>query len=335
MFRSCTRRDLLQAYRALTAEGKVHRFDESQWRAIQTLNDLIPQVSAPREATWVNAKHFERPSVNDDSVGDQLRRMADENKRRLNQQLEGQHAVHARTEGIVEVSGGKAAASSPPKEKQQRMKKNVVYLYGGVGTGKTMVMDLFRKELVNHRVMRTHFYEFFVHFHQEIRTLKMDGFTKVECFANQLCDRWDAICLDEMQLCDVQDVVVLPVILDVFFRRGLTCVLTSNTEPNLLFANGLNRHVHLPPLLTAMSQATVVRKITDYRVPGDKGAYYDTTNALRTAFIGTATSSSSSGGINSSGSNGTCLDTKAAVHRDHGAETDRSRRADICRNWGL
>eukprot|EP00397_Hematodinium_sp_SG-2012_P049871 GEMP01057706.1.p1 GENE.GEMP01057706.1~~GEMP01057706.1.p1 ORF type:complete len:198 (+),score=43.15 GEMP01057706.1:28-594(+) len=126
MFRSCTRRDLLQAYRALTAEGKVHRFDESQWRAIQTLNDLIPQVSAPREATWVNAKHFERPSVNDDSVGDQLRRMADENKRRLNQQLEGQHAVHARTEGIVEVSGGKAAASSPPKEKQQRMKKNVV-----------------------------------------------------------------------------------------------------------------------------------------------------------------------------------------------------------------
>lgn len=307
--------------------------DESQLRAVETLHTMLPRVNAHRSSTWVTARRFERPDqIREVEIGDAIRKLADENKRKLKLQQVAMAAARItaatgsattsttvpgkrkeengtaavensreRTGGEVDDGAGErkeetvttpSTSSSNIPRKPKKVEKTIIYLYGGVGTGKTMIMDLFGAELraANHKVLRVHFYEFVVDFHRGMQTTHRDGFTKVESYANKLCDEWDALCLDEMQLCDVQDMVMVPVILDVLSQRGLIVVLTSNTEPNSLYTDGLNRHIHLPPLLKVLERSCLVRgtkTAKDFRLPGDKGKHYETSDALNKAFLDT------------------------------------------------
>ncbi|CAE7930412.1 Afg1l, partial [Symbiodinium sp. KB8] len=144
-------------------------------------------------------------------------------------------------------------------------------MHGPVGTGKTMLMDLFYEHArkAGLRTMRRHFYEFMMGLHRQIHQIQEDR--PVEVAANSLADDIDVLCFDEFQITDIQDAAILPRLFEVLFLRGVTVVMTSNTSPQLLYSGGLNRHVHLPSFISVLGDYCLVLglgaggKAVDYR----------------------------------------------------------------------
>merc|ERR1719507_107689 len=116
-----------------------------------------------------------------------------------------------------------------------------VYMHGTVGTGKTMLLDLFCDQASTSelRVVRRHFYEFMVDLHERIHSVNQER--PVEVVANTIADEADVLCFDEFQITDIQDASILPRLFEVLFLRGVAVVMTSNTPPQLLYSGGLNR----------------------------------------------------------------------------------------------
>jgi len=151
-------------------------------------------------------------------------------------------------------------AKAPEMEKQGaalQIERGSVYMYGPVGTGKTMLLDLFHTYArgAGLRVLRQHFYEFMLRVHEDIHEIEEEQ--PVEIAANTLADGVEVLCFDEFQITDIQDAVILPRLFEVFFRRGLAIVMTSNTAPGMLYSGGLNRHVHLPAFVALLSDYCV------------------------------------------------------------------------------
>jgi len=138
-------------------------------------------------------------------------------------------------------------------QSQVRPLRRSVYMHGPVGTGKTMLLDLFHQEATTAglRVVRKHFYEFMLGLHQQIHDIQDEQ--PVERAANTLADTVDVLCFDEFQVTDIQDAAILPRVFEVFFVRGVVVVMTSNTAPQLLYSGGLNRHVHLPAFISLIA----------------------------------------------------------------------------------
>jgi len=162
----------------------------------------------------------------------------------------------AQAEGAVEGS------VSPPgldeKEVRRQRRTQSVYMHGTVGTGKTMLLDLFCEQArsAELRVQRRHFYEFVLELHVRIHATQQER--PIEVVANTLADEVDVLCFDEFQITDIQDAAILPRFFEVLFLRGVAIVMTSNTPPQLLYAGGLNRHVHLPPFVNLMAENCTV-----------------------------------------------------------------------------
>mmetsp|Transcript_3861 Transcript_3861/g.7720 ORF Transcript_3861/g.7720 Transcript_3861/m.7720 type:complete len:562 (-) Transcript_3861:144-1829(-) len=153
-------------------------------------------------------------------------------------------------------SSAEANAKATPTQTDQpqiRPSRRSVYMHGPVGTGKTMLLDLFHQEAVTAglRVVRKHFYEFMLDLHQQIHDIQEEQ--PVERAANTLADSIDALCFDEFQVTDIQDAAILPRVFEVLFVRGVVVVMTSNTAPQLLYSGGLNRHVHLPVFISLIA----------------------------------------------------------------------------------
>mmetsp|Transcript_83529 Transcript_83529/g.145199 ORF Transcript_83529/g.145199 Transcript_83529/m.145199 type:complete len:577 (+) Transcript_83529:168-1898(+) len=167
-----------------------------------------------------------------------------------------------------------AAASAPSMEaaaKPKRPARHSIYMHGPVGTGKTMLLDLFFRHAkqAGLRVRRQHFYEFMLDLHSRIHQLEEQS--PVEVAANALADEVDVLCFDEFQVTDIQDAVILPRLFEILFLRGMVIVMTSNTTPALLYSGGLNRHVHLPPFIGLLTDHCTVLRLggiaqrVDYR----------------------------------------------------------------------
>ncbi len=142
-----------------------------------------------------------------------------------------------------------------------------LYFWGGVGRGKTYLMDVFFETLPFDNKMRTHFHRFMRKVHHELKGLKEQS-DPLEKVAQTLADQACVICFDEFFVSDITDAMILANLLDALFKRGVVLVATSNIEPSGLYKDGLQRARFLPAidLLYQHTQVVNVDGGIDYRL---------------------------------------------------------------------
>ncbi|WP_019520469.1 cell division protein ZapE [Faucicola boevrei] len=142
-----------------------------------------------------------------------------------------------------------------------------LYMWGGVGRGKTWMMDMFFDSLPNERKMRQHFHHFMKRVHQELNQLKGQA-DPLQQVAKIIHDEADVICFDEFFVSNVSDAMILGDLFTMLFNKGITLVATSNIAPDGLYKNGIHRDRFLPAI-EAVKQNTTVMNIDagiDYRL---------------------------------------------------------------------
>lgn len=121
------------------------------------------------------------------------------------------------------------------------------YLWGGSGRGKTYLMDCFYECLSFADKRRVHFHRFMLEVHRALDRLPRTP-DPLEIVAAELARRYRVLCLDEFHVNDVADAMLLAGLLDGMYRRGLVLVATSNTAPEDLYREGLQRERFLPAI---------------------------------------------------------------------------------------
>ena len=142
-----------------------------------------------------------------------------------------------------------------------------VYLCGGVGRGKTFLMDLFYDSLVAVPRRRTHFHRFMQEVHQRLTVLQGET-NPLRRLAKELSAEVRLLCFDEFFVQDIADAMLLAGLLEALFAEGVVLVATSNIEPQGLYRNGLQRERFLPAiaLLNSHTQVVKVSPGSDYRL---------------------------------------------------------------------
>lgn len=144
-----------------------------------------------------------------------------------------------------------------------------LYIYGGVGRGKTMLMDLFFDHVQFESKRRIHFHEFMAEAHDRIGRGRAttDG-DPIPFVAKEMAGEAQLLCFDEMQVYDIADAMILSRLFKDLFAGGVVVVATSNSEPQRLYHNGLNRNLFLPfiDLLTTHTEIVALKAAKDYRL---------------------------------------------------------------------
>ncbi|VAH22248.1 unnamed protein product [Triticum turgidum subsp. durum] len=145
-----------------------------------------------------------------------------------------------------------------------------LYLYGGVGTGKTMLMDLFYEQLpANWRKKRIHFHDFMLNVHSRLQMHKGVS-DPLDMVAAEISDEAIILCLDEFMVTDVADAMILNRLFRHLFSKGVILVSTSNRAPDQLYEGGLQRNLFLPFIDTLKERciAHPIGSAVDYRQLG-------------------------------------------------------------------
>lgn len=142
-----------------------------------------------------------------------------------------------------------------------------LYFWGGVGRGKTYLMDTFFESLPFEKKLRLHFHRFMRRVHQEIRSLK-DQENPLDIVADRLAKEARVLCFDEFFVSDIADAMILGNLMEKLFARGVSLVATSNIVPERLYENGLQRERFLPAIAVLQANVEVVNvdSGTDYRL---------------------------------------------------------------------
>ena len=141
-----------------------------------------------------------------------------------------------------------------------------VYMYGGVGRGKSFLMDCFFQAVPLTRKTRLHFHEFMREVHRELQDLKGIA-DPLEELGKRIAKRFRLICFDEFHVSDVTDAMILHRLLDALFKHRVSIVTTSNFHPDGLYPNGLHRDRILPAIELLKDKLEVINVDagTDYR----------------------------------------------------------------------
>jgi cell division protein ZapE len=141
-----------------------------------------------------------------------------------------------------------------------------VYMYGGVGRGKSFLMDCFYQSVPLKRKTRLHFHEFMREVHRELHELR-GTVNPLEELGRRIARRFRLICFDEFHIADVTDAMILHRLLESMFANRVSIVTTSNFHPDGLYPNGLHRDRILPAieLLKQHLEVMNVDAGTDYR----------------------------------------------------------------------
>ncbi|HVS25596.1 MAG TPA: cell division protein ZapE [Gammaproteobacteria bacterium] len=142
-----------------------------------------------------------------------------------------------------------------------------LYLWGGVGRGKTFVMDLFFGALPFDDKLRRHFHRFMADVHEHLKELR-DRENPLELVADRIAAQTRVICFDEFAINDIADAMILGTLFAALFARGVTLAATSNIEPGLLYKDGLQRQRFLPTIALLRKHCEVlhVDGAIDYRL---------------------------------------------------------------------
>lgn len=142
-----------------------------------------------------------------------------------------------------------------------------LYFWGGVGRGKTYLVDTFYDALPTDRKMRVHFHRFMQRVHDELGELQQQA-DPLLIVADKFKQETDIICFDEFFVSDITDAMILATLLEALFERGIALVATSNILPQDLYRNGLQRARFLPAiaLIEAHCEIVNVDSGIDYRL---------------------------------------------------------------------
>ena len=233
-----------------------------------------------------------------------------------------------------------------------------LYLWGGVGRGKTLLMNLFHASAKG--AERSHFYHFMRDVHTELAGIKQSA-QPLEIVAQRIAARTRVICLDEFFVADIADAMILAGLFDGLFRRGVTLVATSNLPPQDLYKDGLQRQRFLPAIRLIQLHVSVIHLDggIDYRLrqleqaptyldsnlPGTPAALRERFTALTgggdigsttgigsTSGIGSTTGIGNTSGIGSTGAGPTTLNIEGRALRavDVGQGTAWFRFSELC-----
>ena len=167
-----------------------------------------------------------------------------------------------------------------------------LYLWGEVGRGKTVLMDLFVRSLPEGSVRRRHFHRFMHETHEALEALREQP-DPLDLAAEQLARDTRVLCFDELAVADIADALILGGLFKALLKLGVSLVATSNQPPRDLYLGGLKRERFLPTIALIQQHAEVfeVAGPTDYRLRRlrSAGLYLpadapDTPERLRTLF---------------------------------------------------
>ena len=167
-----------------------------------------------------------------------------------------------------------------------------VYLWGGVGRGKSFLMDSFFSVVPVVRKTRVHFHEFMRDVHRQLDELKNVS-DPLDHVARNIAKKYRLICFDEFHVSDIADAMILYNLLSALFANGVSFIMTSNYDPDLLYPDGLHRDRMLPTIALLKDKLDVLNvdagidyrkraleQVNSYYTP--LGAAAD--QALRTAY---------------------------------------------------
>lgn len=157
-----------------------------------------------------------------------------------------------------------------------------LYIWGGVGRGKTWLMDLFFQSLPFKNKQRSHFHRFMQVVHDELKKHR-GASDPLELIADKIAKRTRIVCFDELFVADIADAMLLGTLFRALFERGVTLVATSNVPPDDLYKNGLQRARFMPAIEQIKAHTEVIHLDSpqDYRLRMLERSmtWFDTANA--------------------------------------------------------
>ncbi len=175
---------------------------------------------------------------------------------------------------LYEELGNKPKGLIQKITKRRKEVPKGIYIYGGVGRGKSMLMDLFYKAVPSDiKKRRVHFHEFMIEVHDYIHTRREDeGFDEgidgvLPALAARIAERAKVLCFDEFHVADVADAMILGRLFTALFEWEVVVVATSNWPPDKLYEGGLQRDRFLPFIALLKSKMEVIHLDSphDYR----------------------------------------------------------------------
>jgi cell division protein ZapE len=174
----------------------------------------------------------------------------------LEQRLD-RHRLAQKSSALGWLFGSRDKADAPLKG---------LYVYGEVGRGKTMLMDLFFETSSVMRKRRVHFHEFMADAHERIHTYRQEikngeaaGHEPIQRAAGSIAEEAWLLCFDEFHVTDIADAMILGRLFTRLFELGVVVVATSNLAPNDLYKDGLNRALFVPFIAQLTRHFDVVR----------------------------------------------------------------------------
>ena len=214
---------------------------------------MSPETSAPKTPWQRYQKDLERPDFQKDPA-----------------QEDAVKRLQSLYDKLIEAESDRNKAMTKLRRKLKKGQEEPVkglYFWGGVGRGKTYLMDTFYESLPFDRKMRVHFHRFMQRVHNELKSLKGEK-NPLELVSRKFADETRVICFDEFFVSDIGDAMILATLMDSLFSRGVTLVCTSNIVPDGLYKDGLQRARFLPAIDLVKKHTDVVNVDggVDYRL---------------------------------------------------------------------